>query len=194
MRFLKRPQLALWNHRDGREDDRPILPALESQGLSSVALAQRDLAALAHDLDLDTLRDYSCRLFHAIMLSCRHADGKPHEFGPAGAVLQGAVRTLLTVGVVAMLGVSSYAADGVAGTWMSSAGAATKIYVFKMEGSRSGTVCGPCDDPSTVFRIADGTLTDGGRASFSIVGSDVEPASSTVMLKRVVGDPTSLLA
>jgi hypothetical protein len=50
-----------------------------------------------------------------------------------------------------------------------------------------GTVCGPCDDPSAVFRVADGTVTDATHVSFAIVGGD-GPATSTIALTRVDGE------
>jgi hypothetical protein len=72
MRFLNRPELALRDHRDGREDDRAILSTLETERLARIALAQRDLPALADDLDLDPIVDRGFFL-HAIMLSCQRA-------------------------------------------------------------------------------------------------------------------------
>jgi hypothetical protein len=95
-------------------------------------------------------------------------------------------RLLLAAAFIAVPGVTR-AADGVSGTWMSGAGPAAKVYVFKMQGERFvGTVCGPCDDPSTVFRVASG---DAGHISFSIVG-DGKPLPASLTLKRVVGDGT----
>jgi hypothetical protein len=80
------------------------------------------------------------------------------------------------------------AADGVIGTWMSGAGPSVKTYVFKThDRTFIGTVCGPCDDPSTVFRVADGVVTDATHASFTIVGGD-GPAASTMTLTRVDGE------
>jgi hypothetical protein len=80
------------------------------------------------------------------------------------------------------------AADGVSGTWVSGAGRAAKVYVFKMQGDGFiGTVCGPCDDPSTVYRVAGGTIAAGGHVLFSIVGGG-KAVASPVTLKRVVGE------
>ena len=70
MRFLNRPELRLRHHGDCRKQDRPVLAALETQHFSCVSLAQRDLAALAYDLDLDALRGVSAATF---MRSCYHA-------------------------------------------------------------------------------------------------------------------------
>ena len=54
--------------------------------------------------------------------------------------------------------------------------------------TRSSARCaGPCDDPSTVFRVADGIVVDAGHVSFSIVGG-VGPAAATISLTRVDGD------
>ena len=51
----------------------------------------------------------------------------------------------------------------------------------------TGAACGPCDDPSAVFRIADGVVIDAGHVSFSVVG-DAGTAPSTLALTRVDGD------
>jgi hypothetical protein len=96
-------------------------------------------------------------------------------------------RRAATVVFTAALGVPVFAADGVIGTWMSGAGPSAKTDVFKThDNTFIGTVCGPCDDPSTVFRVADGTVTDAGHVSFLIVGGD-GPAASTIALTRVAG-------
>ena len=93
-----------------------------------------------------------------------------------------------TVFLTAAFGVPVFAADGVIGTWMSGAGPSAKTYVFKTQDNTFiGTVCGPCDDPSTVFRVADGIVIDAGHVSFYIVGGD-GPAASTIALTRVDGD------
>jgi hypothetical protein len=53
------------------------------------------------------------------------------------------------------------AADGAISTWVSGAGPSAKTYVLKARGTTcTGVVCGPCDDPSTVFRIAEGRAAD----------------------------------
>jgi hypothetical protein len=96
------------------------------------------------------------------------------------------MRVFLTFALVATLGVSSFAADGAISTWMSGAGPSAKTYVFKTrDHTFIGAVCGPCDDPSTVFPIADGTATDDTHASFSIVGGKSTP--SKITLTRVDG-------
>jgi hypothetical protein len=98
------------------------------------------------------------------------------------------VRGILTAALVLTLGVPVFAADGVIGTWMSGAGPSAKTYVFKThDNTVIGAVCGPCDDPSTVFRVADGIVTDPGHVSFSIVGGG-GPAASTIALTRVDGE------
>jgi hypothetical protein len=80
------------------------------------------------------------------------------------------------------------AADGAISTWVSGAGPSAKTYVLKARGTTFiGAVCGPCDDSSTVFRIADGTAVDDRHASFSIVGGD-GTAPSTITLTRVDGE------
>jgi hypothetical protein len=80
------------------------------------------------------------------------------------------------------------AADGAISTWMSGAGPSAKTYVLKSRGATfTGVVCGPCDDPSTVFRIADGIAADDTHASFTIVGG---AAPATITLTRVDGAGT----
>ena len=97
-------------------------------------------------------------------------------------------RRAATVFLTAAFGVPVFAADGVIGTWMSGTGPSAKTYVFKThDNTFIGTVCGPCDDPSTVFRVADGIVVDAGHVSFSIVGG-AGPAASTIALTRVDGD------
>ena len=61
------------------------------------------------------------------------------------------------------------AADLLSGTWTSGEGATALTYVFKMSGDRfTGIVCGPCDNPATVFEIEDGSMVDAGRAVFFV--------------------------
>ena len=60
-----------------------------------------------------------------------------------------------------------HAADLVSGTWTSGIGAAVRVYVFKVSGDRlTGIVCGPCDNPASVFRIEDGRMLSDERATF----------------------------
>ena len=95
------------------------------------------------------------------------------------------MRVLLVIALVGTFGVPALAADGLS-TWTSGAGPAAKTYVFRTEGDKFlGAVCGPCDDPATVFRVASGTVTDAGHVSFSIVGGDGRAAPSTMALTRV---------
>ncbi|HVZ19594.1 MAG TPA: hypothetical protein VG871_00950 [Vicinamibacterales bacterium] len=96
------------------------------------------------------------------------------------------MRAVLSLALVAAFGVPAFAADGALSTWVSGTGPAAKTYVFKTRGTTFvGAVCGPCDDPSTVFRVADGVASDDTHASFSIVGPDGAP--STLTLTRVDG-------
>jgi len=79
-------------------------------------------------------------------------------------------------------------ADGAISNWVSGAGPSVKTFVLKSRGTTfTGVVCGPCDDPSTVFRIADGVAMDDTHASFTIVGG-VLP--QTITLNRVDGAGT----
>ena len=96
-------------------------------------------------------------------------------------------RVLLCAALVFVPGVA-VAADGAISTWVSGAGPSAKTYVLKARGTTfTGVVCGPCDDPSTVFRISDGRATDDAHASFSIAGG---AAPSTITLTRVDGEGT----
>ena len=61
-----------------------------------------------------------------------------------------------------------HAADLVSGTWTSANGTAVRVYVFKASGDRlTGIVCGPCDNPASVFRIEEGRILSEDRATFS---------------------------
>lgn len=95
---------------------------------------------------------------------------------------------LLAIAIAGALAAPAAAADGVIANWMSGTGPSAKTYVFKThDNTFIGTVCGPCDDPSAVFRIADGAVIDATHVSFSIVGGN-GPATSTVALTRVDGE------
>ena len=64
---------------------------------------------------------------------------------------------------------AAQAADLVSGTWTTGDGPSARVYVFKVIGDRfTGIVCGPCDNPASVFRIEDGRVLDENRASFFI--------------------------
>jgi hypothetical protein len=64
---------------------------------------------------------------------------------------------------------SLQAADFLSGTWTAGEGRDARVYIFKVSGDRfTGIVCGPCDDPASVFQIEDGRLLDGTRAAFFI--------------------------
>jgi hypothetical protein len=98
-------------------------------------------------------------------------------------------RALLCAALTFVPGVA-VAADGAISTWVSGAGPSARTYVLKARGTTfTGVVCGPCDDPSTVFRIVDGRATDDTHASFSIVGG---ATPSTITLTRVDGQGTLL--
>jgi hypothetical protein len=115
--------------------------------------------------------------------------------------------------------------EGFHGTWMSGAAADVKTFIFKVQSDRfTGLMCGPCDDPATVFRVEDGRILDGGRAAFFVnydVGgpffkkngpyrerivatppmkpSNIGQAAGSdpaagSMLKRVVGDETASIS
>ena len=99
-------------------------------------------------------------------------------------------RTLGTVAVVLAATVApSFAADGAISTWVSGAGPSAKTFVLKARGTTfTGAVCGPCDDPATVFRI-EGTASDDTHASLVMFGG---PAATppAMALTRVDGSGT----
>jgi len=71
--------------------------------------------------------------------------------------------------LVALFSPSARAADGLSGAWSNGTGGGSRTYVFKVHGDRfDGIMCGPCDDPASVFRIEDGRMLDAERVSFSI--------------------------
>ncbi len=99
------------------------------------------------------------------------------------------MRLPLTLALLASFAVPIGAADSVSGTWIAGSGAAMKVYIFKAQGAGFiGAVCGPCDDPSTVFRIADGTTLDAGHVAFSIVRDD---AGAREMVTAALTTPSS---
>ena len=76
---------------------------------------------------------------------------------------------MLAVALHLIAAVPSRAADGLSGTWTTATGPEVRIFVFKTAGETfSGIVCGPCDEPDSVFRIEDGHLSGGDRATFFI--------------------------
>ncbi len=90
--------------------------------------------------------------------------------------------------IAGALAAPAAAADGIITTWMSGAGPSAKTYVFKThDNTFIGTMCGPCNDSSAVFRVADGAVADATHVSFSIVGGN-GAATSTIALTRVDGE------
>ena len=78
-------------------------------------------------------------------------------------------RVFLATALVALCTPSLFAAEGLSGTWTAGTGASTRTFVFKVRGDRfDGVVCGPCDDPSAVFRIEDGRSIDAAHVTFAI--------------------------
>jgi hypothetical protein len=73
------------------------------------------------------------------------------------------------VACVALSAPSLQAADLVSGTWTVVDSSATRVYVFNASGdSLTGIMCGPCNDPASVFKIEDGRMLDADRAIFFI--------------------------
>jgi hypothetical protein len=91
------------------------------------------------------------------------------------------MRALTTI-LAALAIVPLAAVDATISNWTSGSGADAQTYVFRTRGATlTGVVCGPCDDPSTVFRIADGVRIDDTHATFSIIGVARAPAAVTLM-------------
>ena len=70
-----------------------------------------------------------------------------------------------------LLGLASGAgaADLLSGTWTAGDGPEARVYVFKVVGDGfTGIVCGPCDNPASVFRIEEGRVVGADRATFFI--------------------------
>src|SRR5579885_1396819 len=104
-----------------------------------------------------------------------------------------AMRALLALAVVVACGGPAFAAEYELDTWTSAAGSPARTFVFKTQGDHfTGIACGPCDNPSTVVRIAGGTTTSPGHVSFSIVGDNM-PSTATMTLRHV-GDDRTLIA
>lgn len=102
------------------------------------------------------------------------------------------MRVWLTAVLMAVPGLA-FAADGAISTWVSGAGPSAKTFVLKARGTTfTGAVCGPCDNPSTVFRI-EGTASDDTHASLAILGGESR-TPSTITLTRVDGDGTLVAA
>ena len=73
---------------------------------------------------------------------------------------------------------SLQAADSLSGTWTAGEGPQARTYIFKVSGDWfTGIVCGPCDDPASVFRIEDGRVLSADKASFFIRHDAGGPAS-----------------
>jgi hypothetical protein len=85
-------------------------------------------------------------------------------------------RLLWAATIFALFSVPVLASDGISGTWSAGAGPADPTFVFRVQGNAFiGIVCGPCDDPSTVFRVADGRVVDAQHVTFAVVYDDGGP-------------------
>jgi hypothetical protein len=60
--------VVLCHHRYRCEDYCSVLPPFKAAGLPRIALAERDLATLAHDFNLDALISSDGRILHAFVL------------------------------------------------------------------------------------------------------------------------------
>jgi hypothetical protein len=84
---------------------------------------------------------------------------------------------LFIFAVVALLSTPIRAADDISGTWMTTSGSNVQTFIFKVkQDSVIGLVCGPCDTPTSVFKIEDGKVLDANRISFDVRYNPGEPA------------------
>jgi len=60
MWLLERPHLTLGHDRNRGKYHRPVLAPLKTQCFASIALTERDLATLSHNLDFDALCERFC--------------------------------------------------------------------------------------------------------------------------------------
>jgi hypothetical protein len=75
----------------------------------------------------------------------------------------------LCVACVVIAASGAQGADLVSGTWTAGGGSTPRVYVFKVSEDRlTGIMCGPCDDPASVFRIEDGRILDADHATFFV--------------------------
>ena len=88
----------------------------------------------------------------------------------------------LCVACVLFSATGLHAADLVSGTWTTGEGSTTRVYVLMVSGDRlTGIMCGPCDDPASVFRIEDGRILDADHATFFIqYGTNRERIDATL--------------
>jgi hypothetical protein len=79
------------------------------------------------------------------------------------------MKKLLLAAVVCVISwTPADAADRLSGTW-TTGGAAPQTFVFKAAGDAfGGVVCGPCDDPASVFRVENGRFVDDDHLTFSV--------------------------
>jgi hypothetical protein len=86
-------------------------------------------------------------------------------------------RHTLALVVVSLVWTSAaHAADSLSGTWSSGDRSSDLTFVFRVQGEAFlGIVCGQCDDPASIFRIAEGRVLDAERISFFIVRDDGGP-------------------
>src|SRR5262249_15177532 len=77
-------------------------------------------------------------------------------------------KLLLAAGVCVISWTPADAADRLSGTW-TTGGTAPQTFVFKAGGAAfGGVVCGPCDDPASVFRVENGRFVDADHLTFSV--------------------------
>jgi hypothetical protein len=75
---------------------------------------------------------------------------------------------MLAAAVGSFVTAPANAADRLSGAW-TTGGPTPQTFVFKTAGDAfGGIVCGPCDDPATVFHIEAGRILDDTRVAFSI--------------------------
>jgi hypothetical protein len=78
-------------------------------------------------------------------------------------------RVISAAAICVLFGASAFAADGISGTWSSGTGPGAQTFIFKVLGNTFiGITCGPCDDPSTAFRVTEGRIVDAQHVAFVV--------------------------
>src|SRR6185503_6810379 len=101
-----------------------------------------------------------CRKSIRVAAGCRRLSPLRKGYRSSSYFWEEAMRLIAFCAACVVLSASGLqAADLVSGTWTAADGTATRVYVFKVSGERlTGIMCGPCDDPASVFRIEDGRI------------------------------------
>lgn len=95
---------------------------------------------------------------------------------------------LSATALLVLFALPAQAADRISGAWTTEtteAGESAQTFVFKVQGdSLIGVVCGPCDDPATVFLIEDGRVADQEHVTFLINHDGARSRVAGTMVSR----------